>query len=161
MDNISVLQGFLADEAASLQLGTQLASCLPSKMQIQLLGDLGAGKTTLTRGLLRGLGHAGRVKSPTYTLVESYSLASHQLHHFDLYRFSDPQEWLDAGFDEFLNSNAVCIIEWPDKASACLPPADLILELSHHDDGRKYQLTALNETGKQCLTCLKTRLAAN
>lgn len=157
-DHTSV-DGFLPDESATLRLGEGLASCLMPGLQIRLQGDLGAGKTTLTRGILRGLGYAGRVKSPTYTLVESYPLASLTLHHFDLYRFSDPQEWLDAGFDDYLASDTVCLIEWPDKAGPLLPPADLTLELHVTGTGRSYRLIAHSATGLACLHRFTTRSA--
>src|SRR6218665_397076 len=99
------LSTFLPDEAATLAMGQTLARGLQGGMTIFLLGDLGAGKTTLTRGILRGLGFAGRVKSPTYTLVEPYVVSSLDLHHFDLYRFADPLEWEDAGFRDLFNPN--------------------------------------------------------
>ncbi len=105
----------LPDEAATLELGARLAGALAPGLAIWLRGDLGAGKTTLTRGLLRELGFTGRVKSPTYTLVELYSFPRFNLYHFDLYRFADPDEWEDAGFREYFNPGSVCLVEWPDK----------------------------------------------
>ncbi|MFC3625503.1 tRNA (adenosine(37)-N6)-threonylcarbamoyltransferase complex ATPase subunit type 1 TsaE [Vogesella amnigena] len=159
-DHTSV-EGFLADEAATLQLGQQVAACLQAGLQLQLHGDLGAGKTTFTRGLLRGLGHAGRVKSPTYTLVESYPLPAMTVHHFDLYRFSDPREWYDAGFADYLAADTVCIVEWPQKAEGVLPQADLTLELGVAGEGRNYRLAAHSETGSACLSRFQTLTAAN
>ena len=159
-DHTSVA-GFLADEAATLQLGQTLAGCLQPGLQLQLHGDLGAGKTTFTRGLLRGLGHTGRVKSPTYTLVESYSLPNATVHHFDLYRFNDPQEWFDASFADYLAADTLCIVEWPQKAAGVLPSPDLVLELQLADDGRNYRLVAHSETGKACLSRYQTLTAAS
>ncbi len=159
-DHTSV-EGFLADEAATLQLGQQLAPCLQGGLQLQLHGDLGAGKTTFTRGLLRGLGHPGRVKSPTYTLVESYPLPAMTVHHFDLYRFSEPREWYDAGFSDYQANDTLCIVEWPQKAAGILPPPDLTLELGVADEGRNYRLTAHSETGSACLSRFQTLTAAN
>lgn len=160
-DDTSLRQGFLADESATLQLGATLAAVLHGGIQLQLHGDLGAGKTTFTRGLLQALGHQGRVKSPTYTLVESYSLPPLTVHHFDLYRFADPDEWHDAGFGDYFAADTLCLVEWPDKAGACLPPADLVLELSVCDSGRNYRLQAFSETGHQCLSRLTTPSAAS
>ena len=160
-DDTSLWQGFLNDEEATLQLGTRLAAAIQGGVQLQLHGDLGAGKTTFTRGLLQALGHQGRVKSPTYTLVESYTLPTITVHHFDLYRFADPDEWHDAGFGDYFNNDCVCIIEWPDKAGSCLPTPDITLELSVYQHGRNYRVQAHSETGQACLTRLKTLFVAN
>lgn len=160
-DDTSVGAGYLADEAATLQLGRQLAGALSGGLQLQLDGDLGAGKTTFTRGLLQGLGYKGRVKSPTYTLVESYPLPALTLHHFDLYRFNDPEEWYDAGFADYFADDTVCVIEWPDKASGVLPEPDLVLKLSVDGDGRSYRLHAHSETGHVCLKHFMTHCAAS
>jgi tRNA threonylcarbamoyladenosine biosynthesis protein TsaE len=132
----------LADEAATLNLGRQLASYIRPGLTIFLHGDLGAGKTTLVRGLLRGLGFDGRVKSPTYTLVESYSISSLYLYHFDLYRFKHEQEWLDAGFNELFNERNICIVEWPERARGLLPEADVTIELAIDGDGRSVRMAS-------------------
>ena len=160
-DDTSPRQGFLADEAATLQLGARLAAVMHGGLQLQLHGDLGAGKTTFTRGLLQALGHQGRVKSPTYTLVESYTLPALTVHHFDLYRFTDPEEWHDAGFSDYFAADTLCIVEWPQQAADCLPPADIILELSVCGHSRNYRLHAHSETGNQCLSSLTTLSAAS
>lgn len=160
MDDSSVHSGSLPDEAATLALGAALARVLQPGVVIFLLGDLGAGKTTCSRGLLAGLGHVGKVKSPTYTLVESYPLPDFTVHHFDLYRFADPEEWDDAGFRDYFGPDSVCLVEWPDKAADLLPPADLTLELEVSSQGRNYRLTASTETGQSCLTRLSTPAAA-
>ena len=133
---------YLADEQATLKLGAHLAGFLRPGLTIFLVGDLGAGKTTLVRGLLRGLGFEGRVKSPTYTLVESYSVSSLYLYHFDLYRFKHEQEWLDAGFNELFNAQNICLVEWPERAMNLLPRADVEISLTHQDDGRRANIVS-------------------
>ena len=132
----------LADEQSTLKLGAHLAGFLSAGLTIFLIGDLGAGKTTLVRGLLRGLGFAGRVKSPTYTLVESYSVASLYLYHFDLYRFKHEQEWRDAGFDEIFDGLNVCLVEWPERAMNLLPPADVEISLALEGEGRSVKISS-------------------
>jgi len=145
------LAGHLDDEAATLELGARLAGVLRSGLKIYLSGELGAGKTTLVRGVLRALGYRGRVKSPTFTLVELYKLSSLELYHFDFYRFEDPREWIDAGFREAFDTAAVCLVEWPEKAAGALPPADLRLRLEHADVGRRIRLAADTDEGRECL----------
>jgi tRNA threonylcarbamoyladenosine biosynthesis protein TsaE len=143
--------GHLADEAATLELGALLAGVLQPGLTIYLSGELGAGKTTLVRGLLRALGHRGRVKSPTFALVELYSLSRLDLYHFDFYRFEDPREWIDAGLREAFGTAAVCIVEWPEKAAGHLPPPDLRIRLEHAQTGREVRLEAHTDEGRQCL----------
>ena len=127
---------------------------------IYLSGDLGAGKTTLVRGLLRALGHAGNVKSPTYTLIEPYVVSRLDLYHFDFYRFSYPEEYLDAGLDEYFAGQGVCLVEWPDKAAPYLPAPDLEIRLeicrNEASDSREATLRALTEAGRSCLNALMT-----
>ncbi|MBV2235163.1 MAG: tRNA (adenosine(37)-N6)-threonylcarbamoyltransferase complex ATPase subunit type 1 TsaE [Sterolibacterium sp.] len=155
----------LADEAATLALGAALAAALLATtagaqqqgMVIYLEGDLGAGKTTLVRGLLRALGFAGRVKSPTYTFVELYAISRINLYHFDFYRFESAEEFLDGGFDEYFRQNAICLVEWPDKAAPYLPAADLRVQLALVDEGRRAMLQAISRGGRQCLTAFQTR----
>jgi tRNA threonylcarbamoyladenosine biosynthesis protein TsaE len=125
-------------------------------LQVHLLGDLGAGKTTLVRETLRALGHAGRVRSPTYTLVEPYTLenvggAPLSIYHFDLYRFADPAEWEEAGFREYFDAGAICLIEWPQQAGGLLGTPDLELRLDVEGEGRRLTARAFSETGKECL----------
>ena len=136
----------LADEAATLALGAKIADLLTPGLTIYLHGDLGAGKTTLVRGLLRGLGFSGRVKSPTYTLVESYNVSSLYLYHFDLYRFKHEQEWLEAGFDELFNCSNICLVEWPERAANLLPPADVNIHLALQDEGRNVTISSAKIT---------------
>lgn len=158
MDNHSTLD--LADEAATLAFGNALANAIAPGMTVFLHGDLGAGKTTLVRGLLHGLGYSGRVKSPTYTLVEPYehlekSDFSLDLYHFDLYRFNDEEEWEAAGFRDFFNERSVCLIEWPEKASQLLPVADVEVYFTILPDGRSLRLQANTAAGMVCLKQLK------
>ena len=135
-------------------MGRALAPLLEPGMTVHLRGDLGAGKTTLVRGVLRGLGYEGRVKSPTFTLLEPYNFSRLYLYHFDFYRFLDPQELEETGFREYFNPQSVCLIEWPEKAPD-LPPADLDFELHANDQGRSMVITAHTEAGRRCLDKLK------
>ncbi len=142
---------FLANEEATLAYGRRLAQIVEPGLYIALCGDLGSGKTTLTRGMLRGLGYPGKVKSPTYTLVELYKLSRLNLYHFDFYRFNDPQEWVDAGFREHFHSDNVCLVEWPERVGNLLPAPDLKISLREDGDGRSIGIVAETEHGKSCL----------
>ncbi len=132
---------FLPDEAATLAFGARLAARLKGGELIFLEGDLGAGKTTLVRGILRALGHAGPVKSPTYTLIEPYEFEGWRINHLDLYRIVDPQELTYIGLDELMAERAVTLVEWPERAPAAFRPPDLRLRLCVDGDGRSVQLT--------------------
>ncbi len=120
-------------------------------MVIYLQGDLGAGKTTLVRGILNALGYSGRVKSPTYTLLEPYQVGAWQLRHFDLYRLHSPEEWQEAGFDDEFNGNSIFLIEWPAQATGHLPAADLEVEFDILTEGRVVNIHAHSRTGVRCL----------
>ena len=130
-------------------------------MVIWLDGDLGAGKTTLVRALLRGVGHIGPVKSPTYTLVEVYVVSSLYWYHFDFYRFNEPEEFEDAGLGEYFRNDAVCLVEWPEKAVDHVPSADLVLVFrfaaEKPESGRELEFIARSEAGRKCLSVLKCR----
>ncbi|NWG39043.1 MAG: tRNA (adenosine(37)-N6)-threonylcarbamoyltransferase complex ATPase subunit type 1 TsaE [Hydrogenophilaceae bacterium] len=139
----------LPDEAATLALGARLANRLMPGMVVYLKGNLGAGKTTLVRGILRALGYAGRVKSPTYTLLESYVLSKLTLQHYDLYRMIDPREWLDAGFRDDCNAATLCLVEWPEKAEGLLPKPDLVIRLDMAGEGRTARIEALSARGRK------------
>jgi tRNA threonylcarbamoyladenosine biosynthesis protein TsaE len=145
----------LPDEGATLALGSRLASGLAPGVRIYLSGELGAGKTTLVRGLLRALGYHGRVKSPTFTLVELYKLSNLCLYHIDFYRFKASDEWEDAGFREVFGSDAVCLVEWPERAGALLPPADVRIRLQHSGTGREAIIEGLTEAGRRCVGQLR------
>lgn len=149
-----MLKIHLPDEAATLALGARLAGVIVPGLSLYLHGDLGSGKTTLARGLLRGLGYGGRVKSPTYTLVELYTVSRLNLYHFDFYRFKDPREWRDAGFSEYFNGTSVCLVEWPEKAAGLLPVADLEIALEFAGDGRDLSIVTETESGRACLNRL-------
>jgi len=150
----------LPDEAATQRLGEILAPLLQPGLVVFLEGDLGAGKTTLSRALIRALGHTGPVKSPTYSLVEVYVVSSLYLYHFDFYRFESPEEFLDAGFDEYFNPTSVCLVEWPERAAGCVPPPDLRLRLHHAGVGRLLEAVADSPKGLACLSALIPAMAA-
>lgn len=146
----------LADEAATQALGKSLAHCLRPGLSIFLHGDLGAGKTALTRAMLHALGYQGQVKSPTYTLVEPYQIQIHQqacqLMHFDLYRMQSAEEFVDAGFRDEFNASSICVVEWPEKAGDLLPAPDINVFLEVAGHGRQVKLFALSEKGDACLS---------
>jgi tRNA threonylcarbamoyladenosine biosynthesis protein TsaE len=145
----------LPDEAATRDLGARLGRCLQPGFRLYLRGALGTGKTTLVRGLLRGLGYGGQVKSPSYALVELYVVSSLQLYHFDFYRFLDQREWNDSGFRDYFDSAAVCIVEWPEKAGGALPAPDVEIVLEHAASGRRLRARAFTAAGKRCLAGLR------
>ncbi|MDD3885106.1 MAG: tRNA (adenosine(37)-N6)-threonylcarbamoyltransferase complex ATPase subunit type 1 TsaE [Gallionella sp.] len=147
----SRIQLELADETATLALGARLAGCVRPGLVIYLYGDLGAGKTTLVRGLLAALGYLGKVKSPTYTLLEPYRVDELDLRHFDLYRLTGEDEWESAGFRDEFDGARVLLIEWPEKAAGLLPAADINIHLAIGGTGRSATLQSNTETGDQCL----------
>ncbi len=160
MDNFTL---DLADEAATLAFGAILAITIQPGCTIYLHGDLGAGKTTLVRGLLHALGYEGKVKSPTYTLVECYEIVTKSaqplnIYHFDLYRFHDDEEWEAAGFRDYFNASSVCLIEWPEKAQRCLPLPDLDIIFSIQEAGRTIKLIAHTPLGQQSISAIKEKL---
>lgn len=148
------LTRFLPAESDTLALGAALAPCLEPGLVIYLMGDLGAGKTTLARGILRGLGHPGKVKSPSYTLVEPYTFSRLYLYHFDFYRFTEPRELEEAGFREYFNPDSVCLVEWPEKAAGIVPAADIRITLKAQGTGRELEIDADTEAGRRCLSRL-------
>lgn len=131
---------FLSDEAATVARGRRLAAELPAAALVFLEGDLGAGKTTLARGILRGLGHSGAVKSPTYTLLGPYDLPKCLVYHFDFYRVVDPQELDFIGLDELLESPAMKLVEWPARAAGRLPLPDAVVRLHVEGEGRRLEI---------------------
>ena len=139
-----------SDEAMQA-LGARLASVCQSHGVIYLQGELGTGKTTLVRGLLRGLGHEGAVKSPTFTLVEPYTVNDSPVYHFDLYRLSDPEELEFMGLRDYFSAESLCLIEWPQRGGALVPPADLLIELVHAGPARDVVLTAQSAHGEEIL----------
>ena len=142
----------LPSSEATLRLGEALAAGVAPGRVLFISGDLGAGKTTLVRGLLKGLGYAGRAKSPTYALVEPYMLSSLDLYHFDFYRFKDRSEWLNSGFREHFNPGSVCIVEWPEKAGDLLAPPDVHIRLEFEGAARRATLEACSDAGRARLS---------
>lgn len=144
----------MPDPQATEALGAALAAGVAPGRVLHLRGDLGAGKTTLVRGLLRALGYAGRVKSPSYTLVEPYKLSSLHFYHFDFYRLKDRSEWLSSGFREYFNPHSVCVVEWPENAGDLLAIPDLEVELKFAAAGRDATVKARSPAGEAWLSSL-------
>jgi len=146
----------LPDAAATRAFGAWLATALPADpcpaAVIYLEGDLGAGKTTLVGGLLQKVGAGGTAKSPTYTLVEPYVVSGLHFYHFDFYRFELPEEFLDAGLDEYFSSAGICLVEWPDRAQPYLPSPDLRIQLAHAGPARHVVVMATSARGKSWLS---------
>lgn len=132
---------FLADEAATEAAGAALLADVEPAAVVYLVGDLGAGKTTFVRGLLRSLGHSGAVKSPTYTLLEPYEVGDRLIYHFDLYRINDPRELELIGIDELMGSDALKLIEWPQQGKGVLAPPDVTVQLAVSGIGRRLEVT--------------------
>ncbi len=139
------------DEAAMVTLGHQLAAALAPGLVIFLNGMLGAGKTTLARGLIQALGHTGAVKSPTYTLVEPYELEPWQVYHFDLYRLGDPQELEFMGIRDYFGEKSVSIVEWPERGFGVLPQPDIVITITVEGSRRDLLLRPDSALGKQVL----------
>jgi tRNA threonylcarbamoyladenosine biosynthesis protein TsaE len=155
---INQMQILLEDEQKMQVFGEKIAQVIGqinAPLLILLNGDLGAGKTTLSRGILKGLGHRGAVKSPTYTLVEPYDLEVGKVFHFDLYRLVDPEELYDIGFNDYLSESQLCMIEWPDKGGSLLPKADISMQINSNGTGRQVILTAQTSLGSQCVNELR------
>jgi tRNA threonylcarbamoyladenosine biosynthesis protein TsaE len=152
----------LRDAAATEALGGRLASLLPAACRdapvvVHLEGPLGAGKTTLVRGLLRGLGHAGRVRSPTFTLLEPYELAGCAVAHLDLYRLADPAELEYLGLHDMLRPGALVLVEWAEKGGDRLPGADIRLKLDYEGDGRCARCEAGSPRGEPVIAALEAQ----
>lgn len=149
----------LKDEQATVAMGEKIATVVKNELKqgvvVYLHGDLGAGKTTLTRGFVVGMGHIGNVKSPTYTLVEPYDLGDWQVYHFDLYRLADPEELEFMGIRDYFNHQSCCFIEWPERGVGILPEADISIYLQYKDDQREIEFVAHSSKGRSLLAVLE------
>jgi len=150
----------LPDAAASEALGAALAPGVEPGRVLHLRGDLGAGKTTVVRGVLRALGHEGKVKSPTYTLVEPYvvelnCLSRLHLYHFDFFRLKDGAAWKNSEFREYFGPHAACLVEWPERVGAALGAPDLELRLEFAPAGRRALLSSHTPAGEAWLSSLR------
>ena len=141
----------LKNETETTEIGARVASCLQGGEVIYLKGDLGTGKTTLVRGALNKLGFTGSVKSPTFTIVEPYSIDNHVVYHFDLYRLDDPDELESLGIRDYCDGQSICFFEWPEKGGNLLPNADIKLELTYLQNTREVEFTAKSDVGKAIL----------
>lgn len=151
---------FLPDEQATIDFGRRLIRAIcqitsPRGITLYLNGDLGAGKTTLSRGIIQGLGYQGNVKSPTYTLVEEYRLQGKHIYHFDLYRLSDPEELEFMGIRDYFTADSICLIEWAEKGAGLLANADLVINIRYADNARQIELIPQNEQGKEIIQSVK------
>jgi tRNA threonylcarbamoyladenosine biosynthesis protein TsaE len=151
----------LPDDAATARLGAALAAGIAPGRALHLLGELGSGKTTLVRGLLRALGIKGPVKSPTYTWVEPYTVSRLDLYHFDFYRFEDRTEWLSSGLREYFRPDAVCIVEWPERLAGLLPAPDIEIRLSYDGPARRAAIDSHSPPGEQWLASLQHSLPSS
>lgn len=145
---MSELTLHVVGEGAMTRFGARIAEATQGVGIIFLDGDLGAGKTTLSRGLIRGLGHVGAVKSPTFTLVEPYELGAVRVFHFDLYRLVDPEELEYLGIRDYLQGDALCLIEWPERGAGFLPKPDLTITIRPHAQGRTLTLSPTGSRGE-------------
>jgi|TARA_B110000444_G_C18835326_1_gene595626 tRNA threonylcarbamoyladenosine biosynthesis protein TsaE len=143
------------DESAMLELGFNLGTVCPEGTVIYLRGNLGTGKTTLSRGFLQSYGYQGVVKSPTYTLVEPYQFNDRQVFHFDLYRLGNALELEYIGIRDYFNDNDICLIEWPDQGEGFLPPADLVVRIEPYQQGRELQLHGISDAGVEIIEAIK------
>ncbi len=156
----------LADEQATSALGAAIADALRAMtsaveqagMSIAIAGELGSGKTSLVRALLRRFGVTGSVKSPTFALLEPYEVSRLHLYHFDFYRFKNPYEFVESGFLDLFQPGSICLVEWPERGGKYLPAADLSIQLTVLESGRSAAISANTKIGEQCLDQIRTYL---
>ncbi|HAE90714.1 MAG TPA: tRNA (adenosine(37)-N6)-threonylcarbamoyltransferase complex ATPase subunit type 1 TsaE [Idiomarina sp.] len=149
------LTQYLADEAATQTWAKRLAQLAKAPLVIYLNGPLGAGKTALSRGFIQALGHAGAVKSPTYTLVEPYDLGDIAVYHFDLYRLADPEELEFMGIRDYFSQRSMSLIEWPERGEGWLPKADIVINVAYENEGRQLECIAHTPIGEHIVKQLK------
>jgi len=142
-----VFEAYLADEAETISIASKLSHLLQGKGLVFLAGQLGSGKTTFSRGLIRAMGHTGAVKSPTFTICEPYELDQGQVYHFDLYRLNDPEELEYMGMDDYLESGQLCLIEWPERGAHFLPECDVLVKLEVQGRGRRVFIEGKTQRG--------------
>jgi tRNA threonylcarbamoyladenosine biosynthesis protein TsaE len=141
----------LHNEEETLLFGEEIAKGLKAGAFCSLEGSLGAGKTCISRGILRGMGHIGHVKSPTYPLLEIYNLDTSTIYHFDFYRITNPIEILEAGFREMFSGTSICLVEWANKGEGVLPTPDITISLTFNQNSRNVSVNAISQLGQQCL----------
>ena len=147
------------DDAAMRALGARLASLAPPSCVIYLVGELGAGKSTMARGFLQALGHGGAVRSPTYTLVEPYELPQRHVYHLDLYRLADPEELEYLGLRDWLAGDAILLVEWPHRGAGILPAADLVITINYAGEARDLLLNGVSAKGEEIVAGLESQFS--